>query len=535
VDSLVVVLVLMLGVTLLGPLSDRIGVPAPVGLVGFGVVLALLPGVPSLHIPPELALPLILPPLLFAAAQRSTTREFIDNAVPLLSLAVGLVVVTTAVVAVVARLVEPQLGIAAAIALGALVAPPDPIAATSVAARLGLPARLVEVLEGEGLLNDATSLVIYSMAVEAATGGLSFGGGARVLLVSVVAAPLVGYAIARVGGFVLDKLDDARAEVLLTVLMPYAAFLIVDRAGGSGVLAVVVTGLYVGQRGVTSFTTRGFLAGTTVWGVADWVVSGLTFALIGFQLTDVLRDPEVPTSGWGVAAAVALAAVVTRGLFVFPLGFVMRRSRMLPPGVTSSWRASVVVAWAGMRGVVTLATALSLPEDFPGRPVVLLAAIVVVLVTLVGQGLTLPFVARATGITGLKGRDETSETRAVAATAALGRLKELLDAGEVTPENAEALERAYMRYLPKDSELRTHELDDEMRARLDDFAQAARQLYDVERTVVLDLRANGRIGPDAARDLLRDLESRDRRAHRESAELTTEAVEGLMPEAVDEA
>jgi Na+/H+ antiporter len=508
-----VVLLLLAGVAILAPLADKIGIPAPVVLAVYGIGLALIPGLPGLHLTPTLVLPLLLPPLLFAASQRSSTREFIDHARGLLALAVGLVIVTTAAVAGAAHLVDQRLGWASAVALGALVAPPDPIAATSVAAKLRLPKRVTEILEGEGLLNDATSLIFYTIAISIADGSFDVAKGFQITLVSIVGAPIVGYLVGRLGTSVIDKLDDPRAEVALTLLLPYGAYLAIDAAGGSGVLAVVVTGLYIGQRGVGSFTSSGFLTGSTVWSVADWAVSNLTFGLIGFQLTTVLKDPAIATHGAAVAAVVTVVAIGVRGLFVLPLGVALRRwsGGDARRGTAGGWRESIVISYAGMRGVVTLASALALPDDFPSRPVVLFAAIVIVLVTLVGQGLTLPIVVRALGVQVDDEDDDRDDTRRRAVAAALDRLGELRERGQVDNGVADALERAY-RALAPDLD---GAIDAGSRQRMLDFSEASREMREAERALVLELRASGEINADAASHVLGDLESRELRGERQ--------------------
>lgn len=511
VDILVVVLLLMLGVALLQPLADRLSVPGPVMLTVFGIGLAFVPGIPDVLIPPDLVLPLILPPLLFAAAQRSSSKDFTENALPLLGLAVGLVLVTTFVVALAARWVDPGLTVAAAVTLGAIVSPPDPVAATSLAGSLGLPKRLVAILEGEGLLNDATALVLYAVAVSAATtGDFSWTDGARILALSVLVAPLVGFAVAWLGVLLLDRIEDPRAEVAITLVLPYIAFLAIDRFHASGVLAVVVAGLYVGQRGGRAFSSTGFLAGTTVWAFADWLVSGLTFGLIGFELTVVLDDPNIPTYGVEVAAAVCAAAVLVRALYIVPLDWLVR----LTPGRTSrhGWQEATVVAWAGMRGVVTLATALALPRDFPGRPIVLFSAVAVVLVTLIGQGLTLPWVVHALHVQSEENSNaETAEVRRRAAEAAMARLDELVAEESVLPETAEALRQSYQRMLPRD----WSEVPEHVRRKVRDARSAAQALRAAERATVLELRGSGEVSAEAANRALRDIEAREVRDQRQ--------------------
>ena len=516
-DVLVVALLLLAGVSVLSPLADRVGVPGPVALTVFGIGVALVPGVPSFLVPPDLVLPLILPPLLYAASQRSSTHEFVAEARALVSLAVVLVLVTTVAVAGATRWVDAGVPLAAAVALGAIVSPPDPVAATSLAGRLNLPRRLVTVLEGEGLLNDALAIVAYTVAVAAArTGSFSAADSARILAVSVVVGPCVGLACGWLGRAVVDRVDDPRAEVALTLLIPYGAYLAMEALGGSGVLAVVAAGLFVGQRGSNAFSSTGFLAGTAVWAVSDWIVTGLTFALVGFELTTVLADPDLPTSGAKVATVVCIAVVVTRALYVLPLSTLAgRRLRSQGQADAGGWRESTVAAWAGMRGVVTLATALALPEDFPARPTVVLAAICVVLVTLLGQGLTLPLVVRGLGVRSeVDEHEEVAQLRGTVARAALERLDAMRDAQEVSPEAADYLRTAYERMLPH----RRAASKSSRRRRMDQERAAAQQMREVERATVHELRSEGRVTAASANLVLSDIESREVRDLRRTAE-----------------
>ncbi|HET9187297.1 MAG TPA: cation:proton antiporter [Acidothermaceae bacterium] len=517
-----VLLLLLAGVAILVPLADRRRLPSPAVMALYGIVLALIPGIPGLHLAPKAVLPLLLPPLLFAAAQSSSTQDFARHARGLLALAVGLVLVSTAVVAAAAHLIDPRIAWAPAIVLGALVAPPDPVAATSLAGRLHLPRRVVEILEGEGLLNDATSLITYTVAVSVALGSFTALNGVRVVLVSVVGAPLIGYAVGRLGSMVIDQLKDPRAEVTLTLLLPYTAYLATDVAGGSGVLAVVVTGLYVGQRGIGAFTPRGYLTGTTVWSLADWLVSSLAFGLIGFELTSVLKAPTIATHGAKVATVVVVAAIGIRALFVVPLGLFLRHRQLhhregISPDQAQSWRESALISFAGMRGVVTFATAMALPNDFPNRPVVLFSAIVVVLVTLVAQGFSLPVVVRALHVEADDEEDDVEDARRRAVEAALDKLDEMREGGEVDDEVANSLSSAYRRLAPA-----TSDLDDPTRQHIRGYAEASRELHEVERSVVLDLRSTGQISARAAQLVLRDLQSREERGLRQVAATSTQ-------------
>jgi CPA1 family monovalent cation:H+ antiporter len=318
-------------------------------------------------------------------------------------------------------------------------------------------------------------------------------------------APLVGLAVGWAGRELISRLDDPRAEVGLSLLVPYVAYLGLEELGGSGVLAVVVAGLVLGQGGSEAYSSGGFLAGSSVWRVVDWLVGGFAFALVGFELVRVVLDPGIPTYGVRAAAAVCGTVVAIRALFVLPLGWVAGRRMRVEHTESRGWRESIVVAWAGMRGVVTLATALALPDDFPGRPVVLFAAIAVVVVTLVGQGLTLPWLVRVLDVR--SSADEVNEighARALAAGAALAKLEEMHAAGRVTEEVADSLRRRYVRTVP---DLRA-DLPEEVQRRIFDATAVARRLREAERSVVLSLRSDGEVSTDAADRVLRDIAAR---------------------------
>ena len=301
--TLVLVAAMLAGIVALTPLADRWRVPYPVLLTMFGLVLPLVPGVPALRIQPEMILPLVLPPLLFAATQKATARDFRENARPILVLAVGLTTVTAAVVAVVAHAMGLAWG--PAFVLGAVVSPPDPVAATAVARRLRLPGRLVTVLEGEGMFNDATALVLYKVAVGAVVaGGLS----AVSLGVSLVLAVVVGVGVGLAGGVLaqtaIARLHLAAPETTITLALPFGVYLLADHLEGSGVLAVLVMGLYMRSFSHSALTSGGWLLGRAVWRYADYIITSLVFVFIGFELTAVLENSPLDGRTIGLAGAV---------------------------------------------------------------------------------------------------------------------------------------------------------------------------------------------------------------------------------------
>ncbi|MCS0636416.1 Na+/H+ antiporter [Streptomyces sp. LP05-1] len=453
-DQLALLLVLLLGAVVTVPLGERLRLPAPVLMTLAGIVLALLPFVPNVEIPPDFILPLVLPPLLYAAVQRTSWRQFAANKRPIFLLAVALVFVTTAAVAAVASAVVPGLPIAAAVALGALVAPPDPVAATAVAGSLGLPRRLVSILEGEGLFNDVTAITLYHVAIGAAVGGsFSWGGAVGELVLSAVVAVAMGMALGWMTTKLMGLLGEAVLQTGLTLLVPFVAYVLAEELHGSGVLAVLVVALYLAEHAVDADDVMGRLAGRTFWEIVDTLVTGIAFGLIGLELHNVFgtsegRLPEM--LGWG---AVVVAVVVgVRLLWLLPATWLAKRlhtRRDVEEEIPMSWRETVVMWWAGMRGVASVALALAIPltmddgNPFPGRDEVVFIAFCVIMATLVVQGLTLPFLVRRLGV-----RADTDAERELeralavrAAKAAKRRLKEIEEVEELPEDLQERLQR----------------------------------------------------------------------------------------------
>ncbi|AXK32658.1 Na+/H+ antiporter [Streptomyces armeniacus] len=454
-DQLALIFALLLAAVIMAPVAGRLGLPSPVLMTLFGGVLALLPVVPEVEVPPDLILPLVLPPLLYAAAQRTSWRQFTANARPILLLAVALVFVTTAVVAVVADAVVPGLPLTAAVALGALVAPPDPVAATQVAARLGLPRRLVSILEGEGLFNDVTAITLYHVAIAAAvTGHFSLPEAAAELGLAAAVGVAVGLALGWAANRLMTFLDDVTLQIGLSLLVPFASYVLAEELLGSGVLAVLVTALFLASgRAVDADDVSGRLAGQTFWSVVDTLVTGVAFGLIGLELQPVLgavgdRWRELlPATGFVVAAV-----VVVRLLWLLPASWLARRlhrRKDLDEDIPLSWRETTVVWWAGMRGVASVALALAVPltvdggAPFPERDAILFIAFAVVLATLVLQGLTLPWLVRRLHVRADTAAERELERQLAlrCAKAAKRRLREIEAEEDLPEEISEALLR----------------------------------------------------------------------------------------------
>lgn len=452
-DQLALLFLLLLGAVVTVPLGDRLKLPPPVLMTLGGIVLALLPFVPTVEVSPDIILPLVLPPVLYAAVKRTSWRQFTANARAIFLLAVALVFVTTASVAAVAHVLAPTLSIAAAVVLGALVAPPDPVAATTVASSLGLPRRMVSILEGEGLFNDVSAIVLYHVALAAAvTGTFSLPKALGTFALSAIVALAVGIALGWVANKLMNALDDAVLQIGLTVIVPFVSYTLAEALHGSGVLAVLATALFLAEFAVDADDVLGRLAGHTFWEVIDTLITGVAFGLIGLELHTVLGAAE---GRWGeliaVGAGVSAVVIGVRLFYLLPATWLARRLHKPRDSedIPMSWRETVVMWWSGMRGVASVALALAVPlemdngEPFPGREIILFVAFTVVIVTLVVQGLTLPWLVRRLDVRRDADRERELEHELArrAHRAANDRLREIQEHEELPEELAEQLTR----------------------------------------------------------------------------------------------
>ncbi len=514
-DGLVALGLLTLVAALLAS-APTLRVPYPILLVVGGLAVGLVPGMPELELEPELVLFGILPPLLYGAAFFTSLRDLRANARPIGLLAIGLVVVTTVGVAVVAHTVVDGLTWPAAFVLGAIVSPTDPIAATAIARRLGVPRGLVNIVEGESLVNDGTGLVLYRVAVAAVVTGsyslLETGGTFVVSALGGVAAGLVvGWLVRQVR----RRLDNPPAEITISLMTGYLAFIPAELIGVSAVLAAVTAGVYLGWHTPELTTPQVRLQGEAVWEIVQYLLNAILFVLIGLQLPVVLDAlGEIPVATLvGYALLVSLTVIGVRFAWVFVVLLAPRAVALR----VESWRAAVFISWAGMRGAVSLAAALALPLQtdadgaFPGRDLILFLTFSVILATLVGQGLTLPLVIRVLGLEedGLEERED-AKARIRAAEAAIERLAELELEEWVREETAERMRGLYT-FRADRFRARFAEDDDGIELRSQDFQRLRRELLDAERLAVLELRRSGAIGNDVWLRVSRDLDLEDER------------------------
>jgi CPA1 family monovalent cation:H+ antiporter len=383
-------------------LARRLRLPYAVILVLGGMALAFVPGLPQITLDPQIALAFFLPPLLQASAFRTDWRAFRSALRPILLLAVGAVLFTALCIAVLAKLLLPDLPWAAAVALGAIVAPPDAVAASAVLSRLNLPRRIVTVLEGESLVNDATALVLYRLALAAlAVGPVAPWEAAGSFLLVAAEGVVIGWLVGRAAAFAIPRLESTLLETTTSFIACFGSFLAAEAVHASGVIAVVTTGLLLGQLQHRIFSSRTRLESRAVWEFCEFVLNSLVFLLVGLQLQGILL--RIADRGVAELALLALALsavlILSRFAWIYPATVL---SRLLPAGLRTdsptSHAHAFVMAWAGMRGVVSLAAALSLPLDFPERDLLVFLAFCAILATLVLQGTTLEWVIRRLGV-----------------------------------------------------------------------------------------------------------------------------------------
>jgi monovalent cation/hydrogen antiporter len=514
-----VVLFLLVTVAALTALARVLRVPYPILLVIGGSLVGFAPGVPEVQLEPDLVLLIFLPPLLFNAAYFSSVRDLRAHMRAITLTSIGLVLVTTCSVAVVAHAAIGGLPWAAAFALGAIVSPTDPLAATAIARRLGVPRRISAVIEGESLVNDGTALVAYRTAVSAAVGGsfdlldatgdfiVNVVGG---IAIGVVAAVLLVKAFRKLVG------DDV-VGVVTSLAAGYIGYIPAEEIGVSGVLAAVTVGLIIGYRSPELSTPASRLRGYGFWEVLVFLLNAVLFVLVGLQLPGILSAQD--RSAWeliGLAVLVGAVVVGTRLLWVNTTPYLIRAIDRRPAQVARrvGWRLRLVAGWSGLRGSVSLAAALALPHDFPERDLLIFLTLAVIYATLVAQGLTLPLLIRRLGIEddGASQREELHARREATA-AAIERLQGLNEEDWTRDETVSRMLALY-EFRHRRLSQRAGELDgdeDDLDQRSAAYQRMVREVLDAQRRRIVELRNEGRISDEVMHLLERELDLEDQR------------------------
>jgi CPA1 family monovalent cation:H+ antiporter len=508
---------MVLAVLVLTAVAERLRLPPPVLLVVAGAAAAYVPKVPEVRLSAEVVLVGLLPPLLYSTALRSSLVDFKANRRTILLLSIGLVIFTAAGVAVVVRLVLPSVPWWAAFAIGSVVAPPDAVAATAVARRIGLPRKLVTVLEGESLLNDATALVALRTSLAASTASVSVLEIGWDFARTAVGGVLVGVAMYVLVGWVRRRLVEPVFDTSISLVTPFIAYVAAEAIHASGVLAVVVAGLLLGHKAPILQTPSSRISESLNWRTLAFVLEGAVFLLIGLQLRWILADVQEGGVPWpriaAACLAVLVAVVVLRLVWVFPA-----RRLLLEHGVDRDrrqpWQQTAVVGWAGMRGVVTLAAAFAI-EDAPAREVLLLVAFSVTAGTLALQGLSLPWVVRRLGIQGPDPREDAlarAELLQQATQAGLSKLAEVetqetLEDGDPVPDILrQRLEQRDFAAWERLGTVRGELGEDVRETPSERYTRIRLAMLDAERERVLSLRSSGRTPHEVIEDVLRMLD-----------------------------
>jgi Na+/H+ antiporter len=519
-SNVAIVVILLTIVTALAELTDRIKIPYPILLVLAGIGIGLVPGLPQVTLSPELVFLIFLPPILYAAAWQTSWPDFQAAIRPISLLAVGCVLFTTTMVALIAHQFIPGFGWAESFALGAIISPPDAVAATSATKGLGLPKRIITILEGESLVNDATGLIAYRYAVTAAGTGTFVFWLAGVNFVYVAGLGIViGLAMGMIF-FYIHKLtpDNATNDTTLTFIAPYAAYLTAEQFHASGVLAVVVMGVFLSPRSSVVFSHQSRLQAYFVWDTVIFILNGLIFILIGLQLPHILSDVGPRSLGpmLKYGAMISLAAILIRIIWVFPAALIPRllfrsireRERNYTP------RYTTIIAWSGMRGVVSLAAALALPltlndKPFPNRAAIIFITFCVIFATLVLQGLSLPLLIRALKIKpdGAPEKEE-QDARLRLASSVIEHIESnysLSLSDGVLSQIKSKYEIRVQRMMKADNNRKMSDQE------LAELQRIQKELVQSERQFLLDLRKNRQVSDEVLRKLEYELDLEEER------------------------
>jgi Na+/H+ antiporter len=517
------VVALLVVIAAVAVLARRLNIPSPILLVLAGVGLALLPGLPPVQLAPDILLLLVLPPVIYSSAVAMSWREFHFNLRPISLLAIGCVAFTTCAVALACHWLL-DLSWEVGFVLGAIVSPPDAVAPLSIARRLNLPRRITVILEGEGLANDASALILYRFAVAAVGGQMFSASHAAGTFIAILGGELlwgiaVGWTMLRLRRWVADP----RIEIVLSVLTPFLAYWPPEHLGGSGVLATVSAGLYISWNGLRLISAATRLQGIFFWDFLIYVIEGLVFLLTGLQARPILAGirsystEELLVSG----AVVSVVVILTRFAWMYPATYL---PRWLVPSIarrdpSPPWQWPFVLAFTGVRGIVSLAAALAIPlttadgAPFPHRDLLLLLSFVVVLITLVGQGLTLPYLIAALKLSDVGRREEGElrieefRARILAIESVIERIRALAAEGRIPEQIAERLRVHHSNRLELVENRSIEDEAHQRRVKLTDELELL--LLADEREAINTLYVSGRLKDEIRRKIERELDLRE--------------------------
>jgi CPA1 family monovalent cation:H+ antiporter len=505
-----ILLLLLLLVSALAILAKRLRIAYPIVMVIGGLSLSLVPHVPHVSLNPDVVFLVILPPLLFLAAFHISWREFRRNLLSIIMLAFGLVSFTIFGSAAAVHWLIPGFDWHLGLVLGSVIAATDAIAATATAKRLGLPRRITELIEAESLVNDGSGLVAlrFTLAIVLAGTAPSFVQGTGTLFYLIFIAIVVGLAVGFAAHALLRRIVDSPVEITISPITPYVAYLAAESLQCSGVLATLACGIYIGRRSSGFFSLQARMEGSAVWNTLDFILNAVVFFVLGLQLPTILTDIRGQSFIQLIVAGALFSGIVVllRLLWVLPGAWI---ASLLPSNRDAlSPKSALLVGWAGMRGVLALAAAFSLPENLPQRSLMIFLTFCVIFTTLVLQGLSMPWLIRTLGLAGASPADveEESWARRQLIETALAKLASLR--GENDGQHLEAFERLEEYYrrrllLLESTGLEVHETDF--------YTSLAQQLRDVERAVANHLRAQNKIHDEVLRKLERELDLVDAR------------------------
>jgi Na+/H+ antiporter len=521
-------LLLLLFIVVFGQFARKIGTPYPIVMIVGGLLLGFVPGIPRFTLDPDLIFLVVLPPLLYSSAWVTSWRDFRFNLVSILFLAFGLVGFTVLGVALITPKVLTGFDWRLGLVLGAVVAPTDAIAATSIARRIGLPARIVDVLEGESLINDATGLLALEFALAIVVSGHAptVSTGLLTLAWLIVGGVATGLFVGWIVYHLERRIDDGPIEIALSILVPYAAYFLADATHASGVLAVVACGLFLTRRSTQMFSPAVRIQIWSFWQSLTFVLNGLVFVLIGLQLPWILASIR----GYSFASLVrdgavfSLLLILLRMVWVFPgarVAYFLRNRLDHKHEAAPKARQTFVLGWTGMRGVVSLAAALSMPAvladgtPFPQRDVIVFLTFSVILVTLVLQGLTLAPLVRALGLSGSAGPNcEEIEARRIVTEAALAHLESIrpqLQSEQAAGDSEDIYEDLIGHYRHRLANINAGEDNQAQAIHHQRFIDVSRETANVERQAAVRLRNEGRINDQVLRRIERELDLNESR------------------------